>query len=145
MVCSMPGFPVLHHFPEFAQTDVHWVSDAIQPYHPLLSPCSPALGLSSIRVSELGRHDICTILWIYKIPLNCTLWNSRLYVIWISPHKKSTESMSMHPNDSLSQASATVQSRAWAHSCIHDSVPSLWMPNDITAQTKVVVQIREGV
>ena len=30
--CSMPGFPVLHHFPEFAQTHVHWVGDAIQPH-----------------------------------------------------------------------------------------------------------------
>ena len=33
--CSMPGFPVLHHFPEFAQTHVHWVGDAIQLSHPL--------------------------------------------------------------------------------------------------------------
>ena len=35
MDCSMPGFPVLHYFLEFAQTHVHWVSDAIQPSHPL--------------------------------------------------------------------------------------------------------------
>ena len=33
--CSMPGFPVLHHFPEFTQTHVHWVGDAIQLSHPL--------------------------------------------------------------------------------------------------------------
>ena len=32
----MPGFPVLHHFPEFAQTHVRLVGDAIQPSHPLL-------------------------------------------------------------------------------------------------------------
>ena len=31
MDCSTPGFPVLHHFPEFAQTHVHWVGNAIQP------------------------------------------------------------------------------------------------------------------
>ena len=31
MNCSTPGFPVLHYLPEFAQTHVHWVSDAIQP------------------------------------------------------------------------------------------------------------------
>ena len=37
MDCSTPGFPVLH-LPEFVQTHVHWVSDAIQPSHPLLSP-----------------------------------------------------------------------------------------------------------
>ena len=38
--CSTPGLPVLHHLPEFAQTHVHWVGDAIQPSHPLLSPFS---------------------------------------------------------------------------------------------------------
>ena len=45
MDCSMPGFPVLYHPPEFAQTHVHWVSDVIQPSHPLLPPF-PALNLS---------------------------------------------------------------------------------------------------
>ena len=42
---STPGFPVLHYLPEFAQTHVHWVSDAIQPSHPLLPPSPPALNL----------------------------------------------------------------------------------------------------
>ena len=46
MDCRMPGFPVLHHLPEFAQIHVHWVSDAIQPPHPLPSPSPPALSLS---------------------------------------------------------------------------------------------------
>ena len=40
MDCSMPGFPVLRHLPEFAQVHVHYVSDGIQPSHPL-SPLSP--------------------------------------------------------------------------------------------------------
>ena len=35
MDCSIPGFPVLHHLPEFAQTHVHRVGDAIQPSDPL--------------------------------------------------------------------------------------------------------------
>ena len=42
----MPGFPVYHHLPELAQTRVHQVSDAIQPFHPLLSPSPPAFNLS---------------------------------------------------------------------------------------------------
>ena len=46
MNCSMPGFPVLQHFPQFAQAHAHWVSDAIQPSHPLLPPSSLALNLS---------------------------------------------------------------------------------------------------
>ena len=44
MDCSMPGFPVQQQLPEFTQTHVHWVSDAIQPSHPL----SPLLLLPSI-------------------------------------------------------------------------------------------------
>ena len=35
---STPGLPVYHQLPEFTQTHVHWVSDAIQPSHPLSSP-----------------------------------------------------------------------------------------------------------
>ena len=46
MDCSMPGFPVLHYFPEFAQIHVHWVDDAVQPSYPLLPPSPPALNLS---------------------------------------------------------------------------------------------------
>ena len=46
MDCSMPGFPVLLHLPEFAQTHVHWVSDAIQSSHPLPSHSYPAFNLS---------------------------------------------------------------------------------------------------
>ena len=38
MNCSMPGLPVHHQLPEFAQTHVHRVCDAIQPSHPLSSP-----------------------------------------------------------------------------------------------------------
>ena len=40
--CSTPGLPVHHHLPEFTQTHIHRVNDAIQPSHPLLSPSSPA-------------------------------------------------------------------------------------------------------
>ena len=46
MDCSMPGFPVLHCLPEFAQTHIHWVNDAMQPSHPLLPPSPSALNLS---------------------------------------------------------------------------------------------------
>ena len=43
---STPGLPVHHQLLEFTQTHVHWVSDAIQPSHPLLSPSPLALNLS---------------------------------------------------------------------------------------------------
>ena len=47
---STPGLPVHHQLPEFNQTHVHWVGDAIQPSHPLLSPSPPAPIPPSIRV-----------------------------------------------------------------------------------------------
>ena len=49
MDCSMPGFPVFHCLPEFSQTQVHWVGDAIQPSHPLSPPSPLALNLSQHR------------------------------------------------------------------------------------------------
>ena len=46
MHCSTSGLPVHHQLPEFTQTHVHGVSDAIQPSHPLSSPSPPTLNLS---------------------------------------------------------------------------------------------------
>ena len=61
MDCSTPGFPVLHHLPEFAQIHVHWVSDAIQPSHPLsslFSSCLPSFPASgSFPMSWLFLSD----------------------------------------------------------------------------------------
>ena len=50
MDCSTPGLPVHHQLLELAQTHVHWVSDIIQPSHPLSSPSPPSFNLPSIRV-----------------------------------------------------------------------------------------------
>ena len=44
--CSMPGFPVFHHLPEFVQTHIHWIGGVVQPPHPLSSPSPLALHLS---------------------------------------------------------------------------------------------------
>ena len=49
MGCSTPGLPVHHQFPEFTQTHVCWVGDAIQPSHPLSSP-SPTFNLSQHQI-----------------------------------------------------------------------------------------------
>ena len=45
MNCSTPGLPVHHQLPEFTQTHVYQVDDAIQPSHPLLSPSPPTFNL----------------------------------------------------------------------------------------------------
>ena len=65
MDCSMPGLPVHHQLPEFTQTHVHWISDAIQPSHPLSSPSPPAFNLSQHqglfqRVSS--SHQVAKVL-----------------------------------------------------------------------------------
>ena len=61
MNCSTPGFPVLHSLLEFAQTHIHWVSDAIQLSHPLLSLSPPDLSLSQHR--GLSNNPALCIRW----------------------------------------------------------------------------------
>ena len=61
MDCSTPVFPVLHYLPEFAQTYVHWVDDAIQSAHPLSPTSPPAFNLSSIKV--FSNESVLCIRW----------------------------------------------------------------------------------
>ena len=56
MDCSMTGLPVHHQLPEFTQTHVHWVSDAIEPSHRLSSP-SPTFNLSQHQ--GLSKSVLC--------------------------------------------------------------------------------------
>ena len=65
MDCSTPGLPVHHQLLESTQTHVHWVGDAIQPSHPLLSPSPPTFNLSQHQglfkwVSSL--HQVAKVL-----------------------------------------------------------------------------------
>ena len=64
MDCSTPGFPVLHHLPELAQTHVQWDSDAIQPSHPLFLRC-PLLLLPSIfpSITVFSNESALCIRW----------------------------------------------------------------------------------
>ena len=55
---SMPGFPVLHYLPEFAQTHVHWVGDATQPSHPLSLPSPLPPIFPSMRVFS-SKSALC--------------------------------------------------------------------------------------
>ena len=77
MDCSTPAFPVLHYIPEFAQTHVHRVGDAVQPSHTLSSP-SPAFNLSQHQglFQWVGfSHQVATVLefqhqsfqWIFRV------------------------------------------------------------------------------
>ena len=58
---STPGLPVHHQLPEFIQTHVHRVGDAIQPSHPRPSPCPPAPIPPSIKV--FSNESILQMRW----------------------------------------------------------------------------------
>ena len=65
MNCSTPGLPVHHQLPEFTQTHVHRVSDAIQPSHSLLSPSPPAPNPSqhqSLFQGVNSSHEVAKVL-----------------------------------------------------------------------------------
>ena len=74
MDCSTPGFPVCHHFLEFAQTHVHWVSG--QPSNRRLILCRPLLPLPSIfpsiRVfsSDLALHIWWPKYWTFSLSIS---------------------------------------------------------------------------
>ena len=79
MDCSMPGFSVLHHLLELAQTHVYWVSDAIQPSCPLVVPFSsclqsfPASGSflrSWVFSNELALHIRWPKYWSFSLSIS---------------------------------------------------------------------------
>ena len=74
MNCSTPGLPVHHQLPEFTQTHVCLVSDAIQPSYPLLSPSSPALIFPSIRVfsSESALRIRWSKFWSFSFSISAS-------------------------------------------------------------------------
>ena len=77
---STPGFPVLQHLPEFAQTHVHWVDEAIQPSHPLSSP-SPAFNLTQYQglfPDELALHIRWPKYWSFSFSITPSNEYSRL-------------------------------------------------------------------
>ena len=61
MDCGTPGLPVHHKLPEFTQSHVHWVSDAIQPAHPLSSHFPPALNFSQHQ--DFSSESVLRIRW----------------------------------------------------------------------------------
>ena len=79
MDCSTPGFPVHHQLLEFTQTHVHWISDAIQPSHPLLSPSPPAFNLSQnqgLFQWDSSLHQVAKVLE-FQLPHQSFQWTFR--------------------------------------------------------------------
>ena len=79
MNCSISRFPVLHYLPEFAQTHVHQVSDAIQLSHPLLSS-SPALNLSQHQ--KESESDVTQSCLTLCDPMACSPPGSSIHGIF---------------------------------------------------------------
>ena len=93
MNCSTPGLPVHHQLPEFTQTHVHWVSDAIQPSH----PCHPLLLMTPIPPSIRVFSNESTFLmkwpkyWSFSFSIipskESEVWSSE-WTGWISLQSK---------------------------------------------------------
>ena len=81
MDCSTLGSSFLHHLPEFAQTHVHWVSDTIQPSHPLLPASPPAFNFSQhqgLFQSVGSSHEVAKVLEL-QLQHQSFQWIFRLY------------------------------------------------------------------
>ena len=68
----MPGFPVHHQLPEFTQTHVHWVDNAIQPSHHLSPPFPPAFNLSyhqDLFQWVSSSHQVPKVGFVFSSPL----------------------------------------------------------------------------
>ena len=89
MDCNISGLPVRHQFPELAETHAHWVSDAIQPFHPLSSCSPPALNLSQHQ-GLFNESVLCNTwpkYWSFSIsPSNEYSGLISLRIGWLEPH-----------------------------------------------------------
>ena len=94
MNCSTPGLPVHHQLPEFTQTHVHWVGDAIQLSHPLSSPSPPAPKPSqhqSFPMSQLfawGGQSTGVSASASLLPKKSQGWSPSEWTGWISLQSK---------------------------------------------------------
>ena len=81
MDCSTPGLPVHHQLPEFTQTHVHLVGDAIQPSHPLSSPSPPAVNLSQHQglFKWVGSHIRWPKCWSFSFNISLSNEYSGLF------------------------------------------------------------------
>ena len=94
MDCSPPGLTVYHQLPEFTQTHIHWVSNAIQPSHPLSSPSPPTPNPSqhqSFPMSQLfewGGQSTGVSALASFLPKKSQGWSPSERTGWISLQSK---------------------------------------------------------
>ena len=76
--CSTPDFSVLHYLPEFAPFHAHWVSDAIQPSHPLLPTSPPTFHLSKHQGLFQCVDSLYQVAKVLEFQHQCFQWIFRL-------------------------------------------------------------------
>ena len=80
--CSPPGSPVLHYLQEFAQIHVHWVSDAIQPSHPLPLPSPFAFSLSQNQGHFQWVGSFHQVTKVLELQYQSFQWILRVNFLW---------------------------------------------------------------
>ena len=119
MNCSTPGLPVHHQLLESTQTHVHWVSDAIQPSHPLLSP-SPLMPSIFPSIRIFSNESALCIRWqsiggstSTSVPqVNTQDWSPLGWTGWISLQSKGFSRVFF--NNTESAISIPISLPSWA-------------------------------
>ena len=137
-LCNMPGFPVLHHLLEFAQTHVHWVGDIIQPSHPLspsfsfcLQPFPASASFPMSKFFPSGGQSIGVSASILVLPINTQDWSPLGWTGLISllseglaPQLKSISSLAL---------SSSLGSNSHIHPWLLEK-PQLWLYEPLLAR-----------
>ena len=139
--CTMPGFCVLHHLLEFAQTEAHWVSDAIQPSHPLSSPSPPALNFSQHQslFQWIGSsHQVPRVLEL-RFSISTSKEYSRLISLKIGLISFLSKGLSRGFSSTTVQKYQffTIQPFLWSNTCIPIGLlekPQLWLYRPLLAK-----------
>ena len=101
MNSSTPGLPVHHQLPEFTQTHVHQVGDAIQPSHPLSSPSPPTPNPSqhqSLFQSVNSLHEVAKVLEFQLQHQSFQLSCECMFLGSLSRHNKDLEQWTLKPS-----------------------------------------------
>ena len=118
MDCSTPGLPVYHQLPEFTQTHVHPVHDAIQPSHPLSSPSPPAFNLFQHQglfqwVSSL--HQVAKVLEL-QLQHQPFQWIFRIYFLYdwlVGSHCSPRDSQESFPTPQFQEPTKSIAGPSW--------------------------------
>ena len=137
MYCSTPGLPVHYQLPEFTQTHVHRVGDAIQPSHPLSSPSSPAFNISENQglLQWIGslHQSIGVSTSASVLPMNTQDWFPLGWTGWISCSPRDSRESS--PTAQFKSINSSVLS--FLYSPTLTSIHDYWKNHSLTWRTFV--------